>query len=148
MFTITKQFAFEAAHRLLHLEPGHPCAALHGHSYRAEVVIEALVLGPEGFAGGFDYRSLDALKAWIDANLDHAALLHRDDPILCHVEAVTGIRAVRRMPVNPTAENLAHALYERTLALYPALNPHGAGLARLVAVRVSETQKTWAEYKP
>ncbi|HEX7340222.1 MAG TPA: 6-carboxytetrahydropterin synthase, partial [Rhodanobacteraceae bacterium] len=39
---ISKQFTFEAAHRLPHVPEGHKCGRLHGHSF----VVEVHVSGP------------------------------------------------------------------------------------------------------
>ncbi len=66
-----------------------------------------------------DYRDLDAVKRFIDERLDHR---HLNDVLPC----------------NPTAENLARFLFEK---FRPAF-------CELAAVRVSETAKTWAEYRP
>ena len=133
MFTITKQFAFEAAHRLIGLGHDHPCAQLHGHSYRVELVFESRDLDRRGFAW-LDYRDLDAFKRHLDDTYDHAAILHADDPILGPTPH--GMKVVV-LDCNPTAENLAYRFW---------LDAHKLGFAP-AAVRVSETVKTWAEYR-
>lgn len=117
MYTITKQFAFEASHRLEHLPEGHPCHRMHGHSYRVEVVIQSPCLDDRGFCQ-LDYRDLDPFKAMIDQQYDHR---HLNDVVPCRT----------------TAENLAKHFYGEAKRLSPFV----------VAVRVSETQKTWAEYR-
>jgi 6-pyruvoyltetrahydropterin/6-carboxytetrahydropterin synthase len=118
MYRITKLFDFSASHRLEHLPDGHPCARLHGHNYRVEVVIESPCLDDRGFCQ-VDYGELAPFKAFLDERLDHRHLN----------EAV---------PVRPTAENLAKYLYDRAREVTPWVT----------AVRVSETPKTWAEYRP
>jgi 6-pyruvoyltetrahydropterin/6-carboxytetrahydropterin synthase len=117
MFAISKRFDFSASHVLDHLEPGHPCARMHGHNYKVEVVIESPTLDDRGFCQ-VDYRELDAFKAYIDDHLDHR---HLNDVL----------------PVPTTAENIARFLYGKA----KELGPHVA------AVRVSETDRTWAEYR-
>ena len=54
------------------------------------------------------------VQRWIDENLDHNMLLRRDDPILPFLQA-QGER-VFVMDVNPTAENIARLIFERTAA--------------------------------
>ena len=40
MIEIFKEFTFEAAHQLgANVEPGHPYANIHGHSFKAEVYL-------------------------------------------------------------------------------------------------------------
>ena len=63
-----------------------------------------------------DYGELRAFKQIVDG-LDH---MHLNDVLLCE----------------PTAENIARWLFDKAVALWP----------EVVAVRVSETPKTWAEY--
>jgi 6-pyruvoyltetrahydropterin/6-carboxytetrahydropterin synthase len=72
---------------------------------------------PRGFI--VDYREVDALvKPWIAAAVDHYCLNDL-------------------MPANPTAENIARWIFDKFARTIPAL----------VAVAVSETEKTWAEYR-
>lgn len=118
MFTITKQFAFSASHQLGGLEDDHPCARLHGHNYIVEVELRAQSLDARGFVR--DYRALSPLKRLIDDEFDHR---HLND-VLGHDHA--------------TAEQLALFFYEWAHDRWPEVS----------AVRVSETPKTWAEYRP
>lgn len=137
MHIITKQFSFEAAHRLL----GHPkCGRLHGHSYRVEVELRAQELHKEGEHEAMvrDYADLETIKKFIDNRLDHRYLVSHelvdtDDPYyLANPEEACLIDVPRS-----TAECLARYLFQTFKDLYP----------ELVAVRVSETAKTWAEYR-
>lgn len=118
MFTISKQFHFSASHILHGLEDDHPCARLHGHNYIAEVVLASKTLNNVGFVR--DYRELSDLKDYIDDELDHR-----------HLNDVLGEN-------NTTAERMAEHLYNWSKARWP----------EVVAVRISETPKTWAEYRP
>lgn len=72
MYTITKEFRFEASHTLETLPEGHKCRRLHGHSYRVIVALEAQVLDDHGFV--VDFAILDDFKRWIDSELDHRHL--------------------------------------------------------------------------
>lgn len=66
-----------------------------------------------------DYHELAPLKHYIDDHFDHR---HLNDVL----------------PVPSTAENLARHLHDWCKARWP----------EVVAVRVSETPRTWAEYRP
>ena len=118
MFTITKEFAFSASHQLLQMPPDHQCARLHGHNYIAVVELSAPELDANSFVR--DYGELGALKRYIDDTLDHR-----------HLNDVFGHGAV-------TAEFLAKTLYDWCVERWPETS----------AVRVSETPKTWATYRP
>lgn len=122
MFTISKRFSFSASHQLLTLGADHPCARMHGHNYEVEVVSAAAELDDDGFV--HDYREFDALKRFLDEHVDHR---HLNDVV----------------PGPPSAEQLAWWLFDWCKANLPA-----DAAARLVAVRVSETPRTWAEYRP
>jgi 6-pyruvoyltetrahydropterin/6-carboxytetrahydropterin synthase len=118
MFRITKEFHFSASHQLTALPKEHPCARLHGHNYIVRVELTAEELDPYGFVR--DYRELGPLKSYIDDELDHR-----------HLNDVFGHNAI-------TAEFLAKTLYEWCAARWGEVS----------AVMVSETPKTWAEYRP
>ena len=118
-FRITKKFEFSASHQLSGLAAEHQCARLHGHNYVIELELAA---GDEDLlAVGFvrDYGDLSVFKAWLDNHLDHR-----------HLNDV--------MDNNPTAEHLAAWIYRTWSTKFP----------ELTCVRVSETPKTWAEYRP
>lgn len=117
MYKISKQFTFSASHQLKGLPQNHPCARLHGHNYRVEVVLQSATLNEIGFIK--DYGELKPFQQWMDNEYDHQ---HLND----------------RCPFNPTAENLARHLF---MVARKILGP------TVRAVRVSETDKTWAEYE-
>lgn len=118
MYRITKDFAFCASHQLKDLPETHQCARLHGHNYVVRVELASDCLDQHGFVR--DYRELAPLKAHIDDALDHR-----------HLNDVLGDDMV-------TAERLARYFYDWCVARWPETS----------AVRVSETPKTWAEYRP
>ncbi|MGI5213816.1 6-pyruvoyl trahydropterin synthase family protein [Plantactinospora sp. CA-290183] len=121
MYRIGKTFGFEAAHRLP-LPPTHKCSRLHGHSYRAEVILGAEQLDANGFV--IDFGELDPVKAYLAEQLDH-----RDLGVVVAV---------------PSSENIARHLYDWCTnggLLLP-------NQVRIEAIRVSETESTWAEYGP
>lgn len=118
MFRITKEFHFSASHQLKGLPADHQCARLHGHNYIVEVELSGEALNEHGFVR--DYHELAPLKRYIDDCFDHR-----------HLNDVLGHDMV-------TAERLAQHFYEWCKTRLPETS----------AVRVSETAKTWAEYRP
>lgn len=116
MYTISKEFHFSASHQLTGLAKEHPCARLHGHNYKAIFYFSQSQLDEVGFV--IDYRVLDAIKQYIDAELDHK---HLNDVF----------------PFNPTSENIAFSLYQQFKKIYTSLK----------AVEILETEKTRARYE-
>lgn len=118
MYRIEKRFSFAASHTIGGLPDDHPCARLHGHNYEVAVVLESDALDGRGFVR--DYRELSALKEFLDARFDHR-----------HLNEVFGHDRT-------TAEEIAAFLYAWCKQRWP----------EVAAVRVSETPRTWAEYRP
>lgn len=124
MYRISKEFHFSASHVLTKVPPGHPCGRVHGHNYVVEFELEDAALDARGFV--LDYRELDDVKAWIDTMLDHRHL----NEALPLAFSLPGFE--------PTAEMICRGLFERWSPFIP----------QLVAIRVRETEKTCAEYRP
>ncbi len=118
MYTISKQYHVSASHILYGLAEGHPCGRLHGHNYVVEVELQAKELNAHGFVR--DYRELDPLKAYIDDEIDHR-----------HLNDILGEN-------NTTAECIAKHFYDWCHERWP----------EVVSVRVQETPRTNAEYRP
>lgn len=89
------------------------------HGHNYIVVVE--LAAPDLNADGFvrDNHELAALKAYVDGTFDHR---HLNDVL----------------DVPSTAENLARHFFDWCRARWPETS----------AVKVSETPKTWAEYRP
>lgn len=106
---LRKTFQFEAAHLLPHLPEDHKCRRLHGHSFKAEVV----VAGP-----------LDKRLGWV---MDYADISDAFEPLWQQLDH----RYLNEIPglENPTSENLAQWIWQR-------LKP---GLPQLVEISVAET---------
>ena len=121
-YTIAKRFEFSASHVLTLVPDDHKCRRLHGHNYEVEVICAADELDVRSMV--VDFFDLDPVKRFIDDTIDHR---HLNDVV----------------PGEPTAERLAAWLFDE---LERVLAPSAA--ARLTAVRVHETPKTWAEYRP
>ncbi len=117
MYQISKEFHFSASHQLLTLPEAHPCHRLHGHNYIVELSLRADRLNSDGFV--LDYGDLKPFARIIDDELDHR---HLNDVL----------------PGIASAECLAEWLFRRACGSWPEA---------VYAVRVSETPKTWAEYR-
>lgn len=113
---ITQAFTFEAAHRLPRVPETHRCHRLHGHSYRIEVTLD----GPVNLETGFviDFFEVEAAFDPLLKRLDHYCL-----------NDIEGLE-------NPTAENIAVWIWQRTRPVLPLLSK----------IKVFETPDCWAEY--
>jgi 6-pyruvoyltetrahydropterin/6-carboxytetrahydropterin synthase len=98
---ITKEFRFDAAHRLPALPDGHPYTRLHGHSFRVAVTVGGTPV-PE-FDWIVDFGRIEAVLAGIRDTLDHHTL-----------NEIPGL-------ANPTLETIAAWIFERAEALLPGV---------------------------
>ena len=98
---LTKEFFFEAAHTLPKVAEGHPCARMHGHSYRVEIAVEGEVDSEMGWV--YDHGEISAAVNPIIDALDHR-----------YLNELPGLE-------NPTAENLSIWLWKRVQPLCPGL---------------------------
>ena len=133
MFRVTREIDFCYGHRLLNYDG--KCKYLHGHNGHAVIAIESAQLDDRGMV--LDFSDIKrVVSRWIDENLDHRMLLHRDDP------AVPALRALGEpmflMDTNPTAENIAKLIYDFT---------SGQGFP-IVEARLWETPHCFATYVP
>ena len=118
MYRITKEFHFSASHQLSTLPDSNPCSRVHGHNYIVKVELESEELNQHGFV--VDYKDLAPLKKYIDEELDHRHL----NEVFDHG--------------NISAEFLSKVFYDWCKSRWHQVS----------AVMVSETPKTWAEYRP
>jgi len=99
---IYKTFTFEAAHRLPNVPPGHKCARLHGHSFRATVHVQGPLLAHEGWV--MDFADLKAVVKPIIEELDHS-----------YLNDIAGLE-------NPTSEVIARWIWRRLVPSLPGLS--------------------------
>lgn len=106
MFVVTKDIYFCYGHRLM----GHAgkCRHLHGHSVKASVAVRAERLNAHGMVCDFADISA-AVSEYIDSQLDHNLLLHRDDPLVPALQA--GDERCLLLDDHPTAEVIARLIY-------------------------------------
>jgi 6-pyruvoyltetrahydropterin/6-carboxytetrahydropterin synthase len=131
MFRVTREIPFCYGHRLLDYDG--KCRHLHGHNGLAVVTVEGERLDRLGMVMDFS-QIKRVLSTWIDAELDHRMLLHRDDPVLPALRQLG--EPVVVLDVNPTAENIAKLIYDYAAAQgFP-----------VVEVRLWETENCCATY--
>lgn len=118
MFTISKEFHFDSSHFVAGLPDGHPCARMHGHSYKVSFTLKKTVLDEVGFV--VDYRDLDVIKQWIDDKVDHRVLNEVFE-------------------FNPTAENIAQHFYNTYIGTFP-------DLASVTVKETEKTSATFEPY--
>jgi 6-pyruvoyltetrahydropterin/6-carboxytetrahydropterin synthase len=132
MFQVTRELRFCYGHRLLHYDG--KCKHLHGHNGRAVITLQASQLDTLGMV--VDFSAIKrVVSAWIDAHLDHRMILHRDDPVLPHLQQQG--EPVFLLDVNPTAENIARLIFEFAQSQgFP-----------VVEVKLWETDDSFATYR-
>jgi 6-pyruvoyltetrahydropterin/6-carboxytetrahydropterin synthase len=111
MYRVSKSVSFCYGHRLLNYQG--KCQHLHGHNARAVITLARDTLDDRGMVE--DFSELKRLVwRWLDSEIDHTLLLHKDDPILPLLQE-SGER-VRVTEENPTAEVIARMIYEYVAA--------------------------------
>lgn len=95
-------FHLECARRLPHLPAEHPCARVHGHSFRVEVHVS----GPLDPTLGWVLDFADVTAAWAPV---HGALDHR------YLNDIPGLE-------NPTSEHMAMWIWAELKPALPGLN--------------------------
>jgi 6-pyruvoyltetrahydropterin/6-carboxytetrahydropterin synthase len=106
MFEVIKEIRFCYGHRLLNYQG--KCRHLHGHNGRAVITLAADKLDERGMVVDFS-RIKEVVGSWINANLDHRMILHRDDPALDYLKQQG--EPIFVVDVNPTAENIARLIH-------------------------------------
>ena len=131
MYRVSKSVSFCYGHRLLNYQG--KCQHLHGHNARAVITLERDSLDERGMVE--DFSEVKRLVwGWLDSEIYHTLLLHKDDPILPVLQA-SGER-VMVTDENPTAEVLARMIYEYVAAKgFPVTD-----------VKLWETETSYASY--
>lgn len=99
---LSREFRFEAAHRLPKVPEGHKCRRLHGHSYKIGVEVSGEVDPETGWL--IDFAEIK--EAWkpLEDRLDHY-----------YLNEIEGLS-------NPTSEVLARWIWERLEPRLPQLS--------------------------
>lgn len=114
---ISKDFTFEAAHRLPNVPQGHKCGRLHGHSFHVTLAVD----GP-----------VDPVAGWV---IDFADIKAAFNPLLEQLDHnyLNDIKGLE----NPTSEMIAVWIWDRVKPKLPLL----------ATVLVKETCTTKCMYK-
>src|SRR5687767_13258872 len=107
MFSVTRELTFCYGHRLLEYDG--KCRHLHGHNGRVAITLSTAALDRLGMVVDFTLLKR-VVGGWIDEQLDHKMLLHRDDPALAFLRQQN--EPVFVMDANPTAENIAKLIFD------------------------------------
>jgi len=132
VYRVAKEIHFCYGHRLLNYDG--KCRHLHGHNGKVLITLESQDLDDLGMVVDFSEVKRQ-IGVWIDENLDHRMLLHRDDPLIPELKR-QGEPFVT-LDVNPTAENIARLIF------------HAATRKHLPVVEVTlwETENSFATYR-
>lgn len=112
-YQITKEFTFEAAHRLLKNYCG-KCTNNHGHSYKVKLYLEGESLDDKDML--IDFHETKKLKSWIDENLDHVTMLWEDDPMIDSLRSFGNKVLITKK--NPTAEHICELILEQAQSMF------------------------------
>lgn len=137
MVKISKDYHFEAAHRLINYVG--PCSNIHGHSYKVRVTFTSGCLDKQDMV--LDFKAIRLIIGnWIDANLDHALILSCKDTAIAEaiLKSQSGVK-LYFTTWSPTAEVLAEVIFQEAQS-----NSIKFGVT-LLAVQVWETTSAYAE---
>lgn len=135
MYTVTKEFKWDSAHRLF----GHKgkCVNCHGHTYRAAVTLSSTDLNEMGMV--IDFYDLKKIQQMLDDKWDHATLINSQDKVFKTFLKKNKFKHFIFQDANPTAENMCSYLFRKI----------GETLPDRVCVEnitVWETPTTYASY--
>ena len=131
MYSVTKRIDFCYGHRLL--DYNGICRHPHGHNAVAEIEVSTGTLDARNMVVDFtDIKN--AIKGWIDRELDHKMILRHDDPLVSALRALG--EPMYLLDSNPTVERIARLIFDTS---------REQGLA-VTRVTVWETPSSWATY--
>lgn len=136
-YQVTKDFSFEAAHRLLKNYTG-KCANNHGHSYQVKLHLEGECLDEKDML--LDFTETKKLKIWIDENLDHVTLLWEEDPMIESMRSFGNKVLVTQK--SPTAEHICELILAKAQEFFDRKN------IRVSCVEINETCTSAAKVFP
>lgn len=111
MYKVTKELRFCYGHRLMNYQG--ICMHPHGHNSKVEIELKLSGLDERNMVVDFgDIKRV--IQTWIDENLDHKMVLHKDDPLVPFLKQLN--EPMFLLNTNPTAESLARLIYEYALS--------------------------------
>ena len=132
MFTITKEVYFCYGHRLMN--HGGKCRNLHGHSVKAAISITHENLNDQSMVCDFSDVK-DCVESYVNKQLDHNFLLHKDDPIIPAL--IQNNERFLVLDEHPTAEVLSKMIFKKV---------HTTGF-HVTEVALWETASACASYR-
>ncbi|MDD5228135.1 MAG: 6-carboxytetrahydropterin synthase [Methylococcales bacterium] len=111
MFTITKEVYFCYGHRLMN--HGGKCRNLHGHSVKASISITHENLNEQSMVCDFSDVK-ECVENYVNKQLDHNFLLHKDDPIIPAL--IQNNERFLVLDEHPTAEVLSKMIFKHLQA--------------------------------
>jgi 6-pyruvoyltetrahydropterin/6-carboxytetrahydropterin synthase len=136
-YSVTKDFTFEAAHRLLKNYTG-KCTNNHGHSWIIRLHIEATELDEKEMV--IDFQEMRNLKTWIDDSLDHATILWENDP-MCEYIIESG-QKIYKTTGNPTSEKIGEIILQKAIEIFKSKR------IKVTCIEVNETCTSGAQVRP
>ncbi len=132
-FVVGKSFDFQSAHRLVTLPEDHPCSNLHGHSYKAEIVLSCLEACLDQHGMVLDFNVFKPLKAILD---------HRNlNDVFLEQKFLLGEK-----PAPTTSESLSLFIWDWTdKYIWQTFGAEARKDIQILRVRVSETESSFSE---
>lgn len=145
MYRIEIGHNVEMAHRLSTENSPLKCQSIHGHSWWVSVEISAEAPDEDGIVVEFGAFK-KAWRRWLDDHLDHALVLHAEDPLFSHLKDFPAPLRLYTLHANPTTEILAAHLAERAAAILSDVVAEGHP-ARVTRVHLQETRVNAASWE-
>ncbi|RJR27637.1 6-carboxytetrahydropterin synthase QueD [candidate division WWE3 bacterium] len=141
MYFITKEFTFDAGHRLLYYKGA--CHNLHGHTYKLQVTVvpTSETLSKDGMVIDFSIMK-GIIKKWLDETYDHCMMLNVEDMKVKELCRDLGLKWIG-FPCEPTAENMARIFYSELKGLFAS---QGIASIALSKIDIWETPTSKASY--
>lgn len=152
MYQVRRIIELDAGHRV----PFHnsKCYNVHGHRYRVEAVAGCARTirydTKSSSAGmGIDFGDLKCvMMETIHDRYDHKLMLWENDEILATTNHDILMDSIVRLPIVPTAEELAAFWYKELASAMAKAQVEKADRLHLLYVKVWETPNCWATYTP
>ena len=143
MYSVTKTFKFDAAHRLFTMPQEHKCRNIHGHSYvvRVGIYIDDIkkMKNPNMVV---DFGLLKKFQEDLD-EMDHAIILYEKDPLIEILKDHICRMVIMPFGLDVTAENMAYMFANKIN--YMCVNDFGVNQGN-IQVEVDETVGNTAAY--
>lgn len=156
MLSITKEFTFDAAHRLMYHKG--KCCNIHGHRFKLFVeIFNSKPMDESGMIVDFGILN-QVIKTWLDDNLDHSLILNaKDSELIDFVENHNMKYFILQR--EPTVENIIEILNVRIQKLIDKINNDSESISNdeldhitkrlyVKSIKLYETEKSYCTYKP